>query len=450
MTLLQTFLSIQVILYIDILIRLFIFRQISGLGLRVRLIVKISLILWGVRLILLRSSIFLEPFFLLAVIPFLKTDWNKTQKIFYGLLPAVISDMFMRVIGLYLRFLLNVDIVTFNNSIFFNVLLTLLLIPFYHYFFKGLGVKAEEFEIDTKDRMVKNVVVAMNTLFLTYLLLIRGNLILEIANERNFIHLNWDPYFIRTNILLIYFVLFTVSLLFLNYRLKEKKEEEIQYLKDRQLTNLSQYSRYVESLYRDIRSFRHDYTNILVSLNEAIKAEDISQIKSVYQAVIADSDKQFYNSKYDIAELSNIQNDAMKSLLSAKMLEAQNKGIAISVEVASQIDTPDMELIDFITMLSILLDNATEAAAEVRDGRLGFAYFVKEDRKIMVIENSIQEESVEISSIYDYGISSKGVGRGIGLANVKTIVNKYPNVSLSTNSYNHQFIQELTFFEGNK
>ncbi len=68
----------------------------------------------------------------------------------------------------------------------------------------------------------------------------------------------------------------------------------------------------------------------------------------------------------------------------------------------------------------------------------------------MVIENSIQEESVEISSIYDYGISSKGVGRGIGLANVKTIVNKYPNVSLSTNSYNHQFIQELTFFEGNK
>lgn len=432
------------------MIHLFIFRQVSGLNLKLAKMIKIAILLLLVYIFSGNTYLFWEPFSILAIIPFLKTDWNNTQKLFYGLLPAVISDMFMRIIGLYLRFLFKVDIVDFNNSAFYNILLTLLLIPFYYYFFKGLGVNAEELEVDTRDEVLNNTFLGMNILFITYLFLIRGNFILEFAMEKGLVHLNWDPYFIRINILLIYFVLFTVSLLFLNYRLKEKKEEEIQHLKDRQLTNLSQYSRHVESLYRDIRSFRHDYTNILVSLNEAIKAEDISQIKSVYQAVIADSDKQLYNSKYDIAELSNIQNDAMKSLLSAKLLEAQNKGLASSVEVASQIDTPDMELIDFITMLSILLDNAIEAAAEARDGRFVFAYFVKEDRKIMVIENSIQEESVEISSIYDYGISSKGVGRGIGLANVKTIVNKYPNVSLSANSYNHQFIQELTFFEGNK
>ncbi|WP_174854850.1 zeta toxin family protein, partial [Streptococcus suis] len=73
------------------------------------------------------------------------------------------------------------------------------------------------------------------------------------------------------------------------------------------------YSRHVESLYKEIRSFRHDYTNILISLNEAIKEEDIVAIRSIYQEVIADSDRKFYDGKYDIARLSNIQNPAVKS-----------------------------------------------------------------------------------------------------------------------------------------
>ncbi|CAM3291523.1 Histidine kinase [Streptococcus pluranimalium] len=433
---------------IAMLIRLIIFEQISGLKVSRKNKLLIALFLTIIIYIILgRFYQVIEPFALLFVIPLFKTGWNKTQKFFYGLLPMVIGDMFQRIIGLYLRFLFGISIVDFNNSIIFNVLLPVLLIPFYLYFFKVLRIQTEYLRVDTEDKELKPIFWGLNVLFITYFILIRGNLVLETAVEAGSFHLGWDTYFVRTNVLLIYFVLFTIGLMYLNYLEKTKKDQEIQDLKDRQVAELSQYSNHIESLYREIRSFRHDYTNILVSLSEAIQDEDISLIRSIYNSVVAGSDKKFYKGKYDIARLANIYNPAMKSLLSAKLLEAQQKGIEIAIEIEKMIDIPDMEMIDFITLLSILLDNSIEAAEKCQDANILLAYFQDQQRKILLIENTTLEEKVIIDSIYQYGYSSKGENRGIGLANVKNIVNKYPKISLLTNSQNYKFTQELSFFE---
>lgn len=425
------------------LIRLMILQQISGLFLSKKKKCLIASCLTVSQIILYDIYLLLEPFSFLIVIPFFKTNWNKTQKIFYGLLPFVIGDMFQRIISLYLRFVFQLDY--FSLGLFFDIILTLLLIPFYTLFFKGLRIEAKYLKVDTLDSDFKNIFLSLNISFIVYFLFVRTTVLIERWVEMKVISVNWDPYYVRTNIVLLYFVLFTASLLYLNYRNKEKQDKEIQELKDKQLTDLSRYSRHVESLYKEIRSFRHDYTNILVSLNEAIKEEDIVAIRSIYQEVIADSDRKFYDGKYDIARLSNIQNPAVKSLLSSKMLEAQKKGIAISVEVDAEIEPPDLELIEFITILSILLDNAIDAAEQCANGNIVFAYFKEGARKIVVVENTTVEDRVATSNIFEYGHSTKGDNRGIGLANVKTILDNYPKFSISTNSSNHRFVQELVF-----
>ncbi|NQN53442.1 GHKL domain-containing protein [Streptococcus suis] len=432
--------------FIDILIRLYIFQQISGFKIEKKKRITIAVIITLASILLSSTFQLWEPFSLLLIVSFLKTDWNKTQKIFYCLLPFVIGDMFQRIIGLYLRFIFDIDIVTLNSSPLFNILLTLLLVPFYTIFFKGLGIESKNLQVDTLNQDFKKIFIGLNVFFITYFLIIRSMIQLEIAIE-NGLNLKIDTYFIRTNVLLIYFILFTVSMLYLNYQKKEKQAREIQELKDRQITDLGRYSRHVESLYKEIRSFRHDYTNILISLNEAIKEEDIVAIRSIYHEVIADSDRKFYDGKYDIARLSNIQNPAVKSLLSSKMLEAQKKGIAISVEVDAEIEPPALELIEFITILSILLDNAIDAAEQCVNGNIVFAYFQEYDRKIIVVENTTVEDKVSTSHIFEYGHSTKGDNRGIGLANVKTILDNYPKFSISTNSSNHRFVQELVFLE---
>lgn len=432
--------------FIDILIRLYIFQQISGFKIEKKKRITIAVIITLASILLSSTFQLWEPFSLLLIVSFLKTDWNKTQKIFYCLLPFVIGDMFQRIIGLYLRFIFDIDIVTLNSSPLFNILLTLLLVPFYTIFFKGLGIESKNLQVDTLNQDFKKIFIGLNVFFITYFLIIRSMIQLEIAIE-NGLNLKIDTYFIRTNVLLIYFILFTVSMLYLNYQKKEKQDKEIQELKDKQLADLGRYSRHVESLYKEIRSFRHDYTNILISLNEAIKEEDIVAIRSIYQEVIADSDRKFYDGKYDIARLSNIQNPAVKSLLSSKMLEAQKKGIAISVEVDAEIEPPALELIEFITILSILLDNAIDAAEQCVNGNIVFAYFQEYDRKIIVVENTTVEDKVSTSHIFEYGHSTKGDNRGIGLANVKTILDNYPKFSISTDSSNHRFVQELVFLE---
>ena len=55
-------------------------------------------------------------------------------------------------------------------------------------------------------------------------------------------------------------------LLYLKAISKEKLEKEIIDQKDTQLNELAIYRHHVESLYEEIRSFRHDYINILTSL----------------------------------------------------------------------------------------------------------------------------------------------------------------------------------------
>ncbi|HEM5083974.1 TPA: GHKL domain-containing protein [Streptococcus suis] len=433
------------VFFIDMLIRLMILQQISGLFLSKKKKCWIAFLLTGCQIVFYDIYLLLEPFSFLVIIPFLKTNWNGTQKLFYGLLPFVIGDMFQRIISLYLRFVFQLDY--FSLGLFFDIILTLLLIPFYTLFFKGLRIEAKYLKVDTLDSDFKNIFLSLNISFIVYFLFVRTTVLIERWVEMKVIAVNWDPYYVRTNIVLLYFVLFTASLLYLNYRNKEKQDKEIQELKDKQLTDLGRYSRHVESLYKEIRSFRHDYTNILVSLNEAIKEEDIVAIRSIYHEVIADSDRKFYDGKYDIARLSNIQNPAVKSLLSSKMLEAQKKGIAISVEVDAEIEPPALELIEFITILSILLDNAIDAAEQCVNGNIVFAYFQEYDRKIIVVENTTVEDKVSTSHIFEYGHSTKGDNRGIGLANVKTILDNYPKFSISTNSSNHRFVQELVFLE---
>lgn len=117
------------------------------------------------------------------------------------------------------------------------------------------------------------------------------------------------------------------------------------------------------------------------------------------------------------------------------------------MEVDAEIEPPDLELIEFITILSILLDNAIDAAEQCANGNIVFAYFQEDDRKIVVVENTTVEDKVSTNHIFEYGHSTKGDNRGIGLANVKVILHKYSKFSISTNSSNHRFVQELVFLD---
>ncbi|WP_438466894.1 GHKL domain-containing protein [Streptococcus pluranimalium] len=142
-------------------------------------------------------------------------------------------------------------------------------------------------------------------------------------------------------------------------------------------------------------------------------------------------------------KLVGIKSEALKSLLAAKLAQADDKNILVKLEIPNDINQEGMELLDFITIVSILFDNAIEAALEAEKPSIGIAYFESKNKQYFIITNAIKEESINIAHLYDYGNSSKGVKRGIGLYNITKINEKYQNVTLQTKSEHYQFRQVL-------
>ena len=425
--------------YSKILVALLLFQQISSQPIK-PLWCIIGPFLYVLLLIICPPVGYFAFFFIFIAYNMYQNKYkSKILDIFYGLYPVIVESLLGRMLAFYVFPLLGVSVFNEVKLSWYDILIELLVFPLHLLIVKSLRLDFNEIKEGFKRYYFKYLLLLINISMFVYMLLVS---ILVIYRDKLADADNW-----RGHINNFYIVLFFVMLLYLNAISKEKLEKEIIEQKDTQLNELSIYSHHVESLYEEIRSFRHDYINILTSLKLGIDNQDIEAIKTVYNGVLRDSANQFYDSKFDIAKLSNIKNDAIKSILSAKLLEAQNRGISISVEIEEPVSNFRIELLDFITILSVLCDNAIEATIEATSPRITVAFMNNDDSLVLIVENSIKSEKVDVNHIFARGYSSKGEGRGLGLHNVNSILEKYPKSTITTRSANHLFSQTIRFCE---
>lgn len=248
----------------------------------------------------------------------------------------------------------------------------------------------------------------------------------------------------RQSVVVIYLMIFMVTINVFDRLYREEIQAELDRQKQRDYQNLQRYNQQIERLYKTVRSFRHDYRNLLTTLNLAIESDDMPAVREVYQSVLKDSDSALNKKSFDLGRLVNLKDDAVKSLIAAKFVQAQEQGVEVSVDVYEEMAMTGMQMVDFITVISILCDNAIEAAIEATP-KVSIGYMTSEDGQgqILIVENSIKTPTIDTRQIYDEGYSSKGAGRGIGLANVMDILANYPNVNLKTTSKDYRFRQWL-------
>ena len=423
--------------YSKILVALLLFQQVSNQPIK-PLWCIIGPFLYVLLLIICPPVGYFAFFFIFIAYNIYQNNYgSKTLDIFYGLYPVIVESLLGRMLGFYVFPLLGVSVFNEVKLSWYDILIELLVFPLHLLIVKSLRLDFNEIKEGFKRHYFRFFLLLINISMFVYMLLVS---ILVIYRDKLADADNW-----RGHINNFYIVLFFVMLLYLNAISKEKLEKEIIDQKDTQLNELSIYSHHVESLYEEIRSFRHDYINILTSLKLGIDNQDIEAIKTVYNGVLRDSANQFYDSKFDIAKLSNIKNDAIKSILSAKLLEAQNRGISISVEIEEPVSNFRIELLDFITVLSVLCDNAIEATIKATSPRMTVVFINNDDSLVLIVENSIKSEKVDVSHIFARGYSSKGEGRGLGLHNVNSVLEKYPKSTITTRSANHLFSQTIRF-----
>ncbi|OOS17513.1 sensor histidine kinase [Streptococcus mitis] len=381
-------------------------------------------------------SYFIEPLFGIGLSFLLLRGLPKKLLFFYGLFPIILVNLFYRGVSYFVLPFLGQGIVDGDgNPLFLLIMIFVCFIVLV--FLKWLDYDFTSLKREILDKGFQKSLTKINWVMGAYYLVMQSLSYFEYEQ-------GIQSTTVRHFILVFYLLFFMGVIKKLDTYLKDKLRERLDQEQALRYRDMERYSRHIEELYKEVRSFRHDYTNLLTSLRLGIEEEDMEQIKEVYDSVLKDSSEKLQDNKYDLGRLVNVRDRALKSLLAGKFLKARDKKIVFNVEVPEEIQVEGMSLLDFLTIVSILCDNAIEASAEASQPHVSIAFLKNEEQETFIIENSIKEESIDISEIFSFGASSKGEERGVGLYTVMKIVESHPNTSLNTTCQNQIFRQVLT------
>lgn len=356
--------------------------------------------------------------------------------VFYGSFTWVIESIIIRTISFFILPIFHLNYIDLSKSDGLFVIVEILVVIIYFLMVKLSKIDFQTFIMLSEVKKLRKTLIFTNITMVFYYIGIEFLTGVEFqGGVPTLLYRQW--------LVILYFIFFVLMLFYMNRSYQNWLEKEVSLAREQELHSLSVYSKQIEGLYEELRAFRHDYANILASLKEGIDQDDMSMVRNIYNAVLEDSGKFIQHSRFNIGRLINIDNDAIKSVLSAKFLEAESYHIAVQLEVKDKIGLPEIPLLDYVRLLSILCDNAIEAAMEAENPAMIIACFYQGDDYLLVIDNTTKEERVPVELIYQKNYSSKGFGRGVGLKTVNQMLKKYPNMSVQTSSKNYHFRQTI-------
>lgn len=178
--------------------------------------------------------------------------------------------------------------------------------------------------------------------------------------------------------------------------------------------------KYIEEQNRIYKQNHHDIKNHLIIISELIKEKRYSELENYLSSYIKEIDKNLVSINTGVNEID--------ILLYSKINNAKGKNIEVNFKCDAQIKCGKQHVLNCVSLLGNLLDNAIEACEEMEKDKY-IIIEIKEDPidYIFHIKNRYDfGKNVEPFIFFEEGFSTKeGKGRGEGLYIVKNIVKKY-------------------------
>lgn len=211
------------------------------------------------------------------------------------------------------------------------------------------------------------------------------------------------------------------------------------------LHNAEEYNKTLRIIHDNVRCFKHDFDNIVTTIGGYVQTDDMEGLKNYYLQL--QDDCQRANNLY-MLNPEIINNPGIYSLLTTKYHEAEEKNIKINLSLLLDLDKLNMKIYEFTRILGILLDNSIDAANESDEKIINIVFRNEEknQRQIILIENTYKDKNVDIDKIFDKGISGKENHTGLGLWEVRKIINKNNNLNLHTTKNDKYFSQQLEIY----
>ncbi|MBH9580564.1 quorum-sensing sensor histidine kinase AgrC [Staphylococcus felis] len=241
-------------------------------------------------------------------------------------------------------------------------------------------------------------------------------------------------------LVMLYFLAFIAVIILITISIAR----EMQYRRNKkEVEDYYKYTLQIEKINNRMRKFRHDYINILSTMSEYLREEDIEGLKQYFSDHITPLKSNFEMNTLQLNGIDQLKVREIKGLITTKILQAQENHIEISVEVADEITQINMELIDLSRALGIIMDNAIEASLNIENPMIQIAFIKTDNSVLIIIMNKAPKNLPKLHTLFKEGFSTKGGNRGLGLSTLKEITDNTENVLLDTTIENQYFIQKL-------
>ena len=198
-----------------------------------------------------------------------------------------------------------------------------------------------------------------------------------------------------------------------------------------------------------IRCFKHDFNNIIQTIDACIDIEDYETLKNYFSSLMKECN---HMNLLDRLNSKAKENPAIYSMLISKYRLAKQKQINMNIDVLIDLKKFNKKTYKISRMLGILLDNALEASEECENKTINVQMYkenVKNNRVSIVIENTYKDKDVDTNKIFEKNYSTKKEkgNNGLGLWKVNDIIKKDNTLDLYTTKDNLFFKQQIEFYD---
>lgn len=328
-----------------------------------------------------------------------------------------------------------------------------------------LGISKEYYYSDFASSLLGNISVCLCLVIITYVLkkplkkLINYNLSTNkkiiVMSSITLVMLaiffyNLIKTFEFNNNIITYLVIIVMLICILLYLFKQKIEnEKISKKYDELLDVMKSY----ESDIEEQRTLRHETKNEFATIKCKLQdKEDNKTIIEYIDSAIGEKEKAG-STKY--SKFKYLPSNGLKGFFYYKFIEAEKKGINVSINISKQIENSflkDIETKDFkdlARIIGVYLDNAIEASSTSEDKKLGIEMYLIKEKIEIIITNTFNNE-INLDKIGKESFSTKGKHRGHGLLLVNKILSENNMFEAKNEIRGNIYIQSLKIKDNKK